>query len=94
MPPLVNDVLVFEKTGYDDPRRALQPRELLAALRYLNELRARRYVTVVLFHHFTLPFGALKHAAVALATGARVRAVARRRCRSAEHARQGHGLLY
>ena len=72
--PLVDEVLVFEKMAYDRPREALRPANLLAALRYLRQLRSRHYDTVVFFHHFTLQFGAFKHAALALATGAEVRA--------------------
>jgi exopolysaccharide biosynthesis WecB/TagA/CpsF family protein len=73
-PPLIDEVLVFEKLAYDRPGQTLRPGALLDALRLARTLRARRYDTVVLFHHFTLVYGAIKHAALVLATGARVRA--------------------
>jgi ADP-heptose:LPS heptosyltransferase len=37
---------------------------------FARRLRARRYDTVVLFHHLSLRFGAFKHALLVLATGA------------------------
>ena len=48
-------------------------RQLVAPLRFSRQLRARRYDTVILFHHLTLPGGAIKHAAMTFSTGARRR---------------------
>lgn len=69
---LVDEVLTFQKGRYDRPARALlRPAGPLALGR---RLRGRRYDAVVFFHHLTTRFGALKHALLALATGAPVRA--------------------
>ncbi len=67
---LVDEVIVFDKYGYDRLADAARPQALLGALRFGLELRARRYDAVLLFHHYVLPFGALKFNALLLATGA------------------------
>ncbi|GAC1427918.1 MAG: lipopolysaccharide heptosyltransferase II [Chloroflexota bacterium] len=71
---LVDAILPFDKHLFDRPRALLQPVALAMALRFLWRLRRSGYDTVLLFHHLTLIFGALKYAGVLLATGAAVRA--------------------
>ncbi len=70
---LVDTIITFDKFAYDHPRDALRPANLLAALALARDLRARRYDTVVILHHLTTRFGALKYAALARAAGARRR---------------------
>lgn len=71
--PNVDGVLTFDKFAYDRPLNALHPPTLLAAVRLAWELRRQRFDTVVILHHLTTRWGALKYAALALATGARCR---------------------
>jgi heptosyltransferase-2 len=65
---LADDVLEFEKARYDAWSGVL--RGPLAPLDLGRSLRARGYDTVVLLHHLTTRYGALKHAALVRATGA------------------------
>lgn len=71
--PNVDGVLTFDKFAYDRPLSALHPANLLAALRLAWELRRQHFDTVVILHHLTMRWGALKYAALAFATGARRR---------------------
>lgn len=71
--PYVDGVLTFDKFAYDRPLNALHPANLWAAMRLAWELRRQRFDTVVILHHLTTRWGALKYAALALATGARRR---------------------
>lgn len=68
--PLVDDLLIFDKFAYDRPWEALRPSLLAAALRLGAALRQRHYDTLVLLHHLTTRWGALKYAALALSSGA------------------------
>lgn len=79
---LVDEIIDFEKSAYDSVRGLLlRP---LAPLLLGRELRGRNYDAVVLFHHLTTRYGAVKHASLALATGAPIRAgLARRGSRRA-----------
>lgn len=85
---LVGDIVVFEKAAYDRPLDAV--RRPLAPLRLGRMLRARGYHAVALFHALVTRYGAAKHAALVLATGAPVRAglvaPGRRRGRFLTHA--------
>ena len=70
---IIDELIPLDKTPFDHPLQALRSgrwRELLALAR---RLRGGRYDMVILFHHLSLPFGALKHALLMLATGARRR---------------------
>lgn len=67
---LYHRLLFFDKAPFDHPRDALRVGSWGDLLRLARELRAGRYDTVILFHHLSLRFGALKHAALLLATGA------------------------
>jgi lipopolysaccharide heptosyltransferase II len=71
--PLVDAILTFDKFEYDRPLQALRVRRLWELVGFARGLRARHYDTLILFHHLSLPFGALKHAFLALATGAACR---------------------
>ncbi len=71
--PNVDGVLTFDKFAYDRPLNALHPANLRAAARLAWELRRQRFDTVVILHHLTTRWGALKYAALAFATGARRR---------------------
>jgi heptosyltransferase-2 len=70
---LVDDLLLFDKVPFDSPGQTLRAANWGRLLGFARRLRGRRYDTVLLFHHLSLPFGALKHAALSLATGARRR---------------------
>ena len=69
---LVDGLLPFDKFAFDVPRRAATA--LPAALAFARELRSRRYDALVLLHHLTTAYGTAKYAALALASGAPVRA--------------------
>jgi heptosyltransferase-2 len=71
--PNVDGVITFDKFAYDRPLDALRPGKLLAALRFAYTLRGEYFDTVVILHHLTTRWGALKYAALAFATGARRR---------------------
>ncbi len=72
--PLVDDVIIFDKFQYDRPLDAVRPSSLAALFRFARHLRRRRYDCLVILHHLTTRWGALKYAALALASGAKVRA--------------------
>jgi ADP-heptose:LPS heptosyltransferase len=70
---LCDDVRVFDKHRFDTPRQLMQPQNIAAAARLAWQLRTAGYDTVLLFHHLSTRFGALKYAMFCLATGARQR---------------------
>lgn len=72
--PEIDNVLVFNKFPFDTLDSLLDRRNYAAAGRFFWDLARRRYDAVLVFHHYSLRFGALKFAALALATGAPVRA--------------------
>lgn len=72
--PAVDQVIVLEKSRYDRPIQAIDPRGWLPLLRVAARLRRSRYDAAILLHHLTLPFGRLKYRALLRATGAPVRA--------------------
>ncbi len=71
--PLVDDVIVFDKFQYDSPIDAFKPSSLAALVRFARHLRRQRYDCLVILHHLTTRWGALKYAALALASGAKIR---------------------
>ncbi len=71
---LADQVILFPKFAFDRLSDALRPANLRQALRLAWKLRAARYDAVLIFRHLTTRFGALKHAALALSTGAPIRA--------------------
>jgi exopolysaccharide biosynthesis WecB/TagA/CpsF family protein len=72
--PLVDNVIIFDKFQYDRPIDALKPSSLAALVRFARDLRRQRYDCLVILHHLTTRWGTLKYAALALASGAKVRA--------------------
>ncbi|MGJ3237457.1 MAG: WecB/TagA/CpsF family glycosyltransferase [Anaerolineae bacterium] len=64
---LVDDVLAFDKSGFNGTRALLNP----ANIRRILDLRHGKYDTVVFFHHFTLKLGSIKFWLMAKASGAR-----------------------
>ena len=71
---LVDNVLLFNKAAFDHPRELLRPANLRDGWRLAKRLRAGHYDAVLIFHHLTTRFGALKYAALSAATGAPRRA--------------------
>ena len=69
---LVDRLVPFDKFIFDRPARAAWA--LPAAVTLGRRLREQRYDTLLLFHHLTTVFGTAKYAALALASGAPVRA--------------------
>jgi heptosyltransferase-2 len=72
--PEINTILDFNKFPFDTLRSLTDIRGIGRAGRFLLELRRRRYDAVLIFHHYSLRFGSLKFAALALASGAPIRA--------------------
>ena len=72
--PLADEVISFDKFAYDRMSDALRPRSFLAALGLGRLLRRKHYDALVLLHHLTTRWGALKYALLAWAVGAPVRA--------------------
>ena len=68
----VDEVIVFDKFAFDRPGQAA--RGLTAALRFAADLHGGRWDALALLHHLTTPFGVAKYTALALASGAPVRA--------------------
>src|SRR5260221_13454924 len=71
---LADRVILFNKFSFDRPADLLRPANLREGWRLAKQLRSARYDAVVIFHHLTTRFGALKYAALALACGAPIRA--------------------
>jgi len=72
--PSVSEVLTLAKEAYDAPRGIANPRAIQDLARFGGELRARQYDAVIFFHHLTTAWGAMKHRALARATGAPISA--------------------
>lgn len=70
--PCYDELIVFDKQRFNDPRALLRPDRLRAALGLWRRLRAR-YDACVILHHLTTRFGTLKYAALAAASGAKRR---------------------
>ncbi len=71
---LVDDVIIFDKFAFDRPLDALRPGNLRQALALAHRLRSGKYDAILILHHLTTRFGALKYAALAFASGAPRRA--------------------
>jgi ADP-heptose:LPS heptosyltransferase len=69
---LVDRLVPFDKFVFDHPGRAAWA--LPAALTLGRRLREQHYDKLLLFHHLTTAFGTAKYAALALASGAPIRA--------------------
>ena len=72
--PDLNDVILFDKRLFDHLGGVVSPRALSTGLRFALGLRRRRYDTLVLLHHLITGWGTLKYTALALWSGAAVRA--------------------
>ncbi len=70
---LVDNVLTLDKYQYDHPLQVFRFGRLRALVGFARTLRAQHYDTVLLFHHLSLRFGALKHGLLSLTTGAACR---------------------
>ncbi len=71
--PLVDEVLTFDKLRFDAPLDALGWGALVSGIRLFGKLRRERFDAALLMHHLTTRWGALKHAVLTLATGAKRR---------------------
>lgn len=69
---LVDEVIPFDKFAFDAVLGS--PAGLPQAVSLARKLRAARYDALLLFHHLTTRWGRAKYAALALASGAPVRA--------------------
>ncbi len=72
--PYLDALVLFDKFRYDRPWDALRPRSLAAGWGFFRDLCRADYDTVVILHHLTTRWGAAKYAALALASGALIRA--------------------
>ncbi len=66
----IDELLLLDKYQFDHPLQSLHPARWGNLIGFARQLRARRYDTVLLFHHLSLRFGVLKHGALMLVTGA------------------------
>jgi len=71
---LADGFLPVEKHLFDSPRALLRPSVAWGLLRFVRDLRRRRFDTVVLLHHLVTVWGTVKFALLILATGAPARA--------------------
>ncbi|MFB0547044.1 MAG: glycosyltransferase family 9 protein, partial [Anaerolineae bacterium] len=71
--PLVDEVIVFDKFRYDRPLDALRPGAVADMFCLGWDLRRRVYDHLIILHHLTTRWGAIKFAALALTSGARRR---------------------
>ncbi|PZR95817.1 MAG: glycosyl transferase [Candidatus Chloroheliales bacterium] len=72
--PHIDGSLLFDKFGFDRPAALLNPRRWAEGLSFARQLRAARYDAVAVMHHLTTRFGGWKFAALALVSGAKIRA--------------------
>jgi lipopolysaccharide heptosyltransferase II len=72
--PYVNDIISFDKFPFDNLRGILDPGRVTSTVRFLLRLRLSKYDALAIFHHFTLRWGSVKFAMLALASGAVARA--------------------
>ena len=68
--PYLDRIIVLDRFPYVHPWDALRSEALSAGWRFLRTLRAGRFDTILFMHHMTTRWGALKHAALALTSGA------------------------
>ena len=66
----IDELLLLDKYQFDHPLQSLHPARWGNLIGFARQLRARRYDTVLLFHHLSLRLGVLKHGALMLVTGA------------------------
>lgn len=68
---LVDEIISFDKYRYDTGTGALRLGNLSTAVRLVQDLRRRDYDRVILFHHLTTTWGAVKFALLLGAMGIR-----------------------
>ncbi|MBI2305063.1 MAG: glycosyltransferase family 9 protein [Chloroflexi bacterium] len=71
---LVNEVITFDKRLFDHPWRSWWPPYLAKGIALWHCLSQSRFDALVVFHHFSTPWGAFKFALLSLASGAPLRA--------------------
>lgn len=67
---IADEVIVADKQLLDQPRQFLSPANVVTAVRLIQGLRRARFDEILLLHHLSTRFGAMKWAALALAIGA------------------------
>lgn len=67
---LADAVFHFDKFAFDRPADLIRPANLRAGWRLFRHIRRERYNAILILHHLTTPFGALKYAVLALSAGA------------------------
>ncbi len=72
--PAINQVITLDKHAFDNPAGLANPVRSLRLLRLIARLRWNRYQAVVLLHHLTTHFGALKFRWLCTAADSQVRA--------------------
>ncbi len=73
MSGVFDEVIRFDKFHFDNRVSLLDPRGYARIARLLRRLRGKHYTDLILLHHLNTRWGALKHAFLALASGAPVR---------------------
>ena len=68
---IADAIIPFDKHTFDSPRALLHPANLRRAFALALRLRRERPDAVLMLHHFSTRFGALKFAALAAAAGSR-----------------------
>jgi heptosyltransferase-2 len=71
---LVDELIDIDKHALDRPRSLTDPAIAIRLLRLSKALRRQHVDQLLIFHHFTTRWGALKYALLSFATGATVRA--------------------
>jgi ADP-heptose:LPS heptosyltransferase len=67
--PAVDHVVTLKKQQFDRISGLVSPRAILDIARLTRDLRSARYDAVILLHHLTTGFGAMKFRALVAATG-------------------------
>ena len=72
--PFLDRIITFDKFAFDSLQGLLDPRRVVRTLAFLIKLRRSGYDALLIFHHFTTRWGALKFWMLSVASGSRVRA--------------------
>lgn len=70
---LADRLILVDKHVYDHPSSILSPSAVLALVRLVRAIRSLHFDQVIVLHHLTTRFGAIKFAALTLLSGAGVR---------------------
>jgi len=68
--PFLDALVCFDKFQFDQPWQAVTPWAMADAIRLWRRLRAGCYDTIIVLHHLTTRWGAMKYAALVLSAGA------------------------